>query len=154
MILICRFANPEQYLFYLAHTLQEAILVSFKYPRTWEFPSWLSRLGTQLVSMRIQVQSLTLLSGLRIQHCLVGHRCCLDPMLLWLWPWPTAAAPVWSLVWELPYATGVTLKTKKKNYPGTRYQTTEERTPLGPGIRQLKKEHPWRKLSWDQVSDN
>ena len=34
-----------------------------------EFPLWLSRLRTRLVSMRVQVQSLALPSGLRIQHC-------------------------------------------------------------------------------------
>ena len=34
-----------------------------------EFPSWLSSYGTQLVSMRIKVQSLALLSGSRICCC-------------------------------------------------------------------------------------
>ena len=34
-----------------------------------EFPLWLSRLGTQLVSMRMQIQSLSLLSGSRIWRC-------------------------------------------------------------------------------------
>ena len=34
-----------------------------------EFLLWLSGLRTQLVSTRMQVRSLTLLSGLRIQHC-------------------------------------------------------------------------------------
>ena len=34
-----------------------------------EFLLWLSRLLTQLVSMRMWVQSLALLSGLRIRHC-------------------------------------------------------------------------------------
>ena len=38
-----------------------------------------------------------------------------DPVLLWLWCRPAAAAPVWSLAWELPYATGVALKSKKQN---------------------------------------
>ena len=33
-------------------------------------PSWLSRLSTLLESMRIRVQSLASLSGLRIQRCL------------------------------------------------------------------------------------
>ena len=33
-----------------------------------EFPSWLSELQTQLVSMRVQVPSLSSLSGLRIRH--------------------------------------------------------------------------------------
>ena len=30
----------------------------------------------------------------------------LDPMLLWLWCRPAAAAPIQSLAWELPYAIG------------------------------------------------
>ena len=34
-----------------------------------EFPLWLSGLNTPLVSMRMQVQSLVSLTGLRIQHC-------------------------------------------------------------------------------------
>ena len=34
-----------------------------------EFPLWLNGLRTRLVSMRIQIRSLTLLSGLTIQHC-------------------------------------------------------------------------------------
>ena len=34
-----------------------------------EFPLWLSRLRTYLVSMRMQVGSLASLSGLRIWHC-------------------------------------------------------------------------------------
>ena len=35
----------------------------------WEFPLWLSRLGTLWVSMRTWVWSPALLSGLRIWHC-------------------------------------------------------------------------------------
>ena len=35
----------------------------------WALPLWLSRLRTQLVSMRMWVQPLTSLSGLRIWHC-------------------------------------------------------------------------------------
>ena len=50
----------------------------------------LSRLGPNVVSVRTRVRSLALLSGLRI-------RC-------WIWP----------LAWELPYATGVAIKGKKK----------------------------------------
>ena len=37
-----------------------------------------------------------------------------DPALLWLWCRPTAAAPFPLLAWELPYAAGAALKTKKK----------------------------------------
>ena len=42
----------------------------------------------QLASMKAQVQSLALLSGLRSQwsvNCDVGHRHDSDPVLLWLW---------------------------------------------------------------------
>ena len=45
--------------------------------------------------MRMQVWSLASLSGLRIWHCCdcgVGHRCGLDPALLWLWLWRRPAA--------------------------------------------------------------
>ena len=66
-----------------------------------EFLLWLSSLRTQLVSMRTWVQSLGLLSGLRIQQCCR----------------PASMALVPPLAWELPCATGAALK-KKKN-PGT-----------------------------------
>ena len=46
--------------------------------------------------------------------CGIGHRCGLDPTLLWLWSRPAAAAPFPLLAWELPYAVGVALKSKKK----------------------------------------
>ena len=36
-----------------------------------------------------------------------------DPVLLWLWHRPAAAAPVQPLVWEVPYATGAALKSNK-----------------------------------------
>ena len=43
--------------------------------------------------------------------CGVGHRCGLDPLLLWLWRRP---ALIWPLAWERPYATGAALKDKIK----------------------------------------
>ena len=46
--------------------------------------------------------------------CGVGHRCGLDPVWLWLWWMPTAAAPSQSLAWELPHAWVQPLKAKKK----------------------------------------
>ena len=55
-----------------------------------------------LVSMRIWVQSLALISGLRI------WRCCE------LWCRPAATVPIWPLAWELPHALGVVLKRLKK----------------------------------------
>ena len=77
------------------------------------------RLGT----MRFRVQSLALLSELRIQHChelwcSVGRRHGSYLVLLWLWCRLAAVAPVRPLVWEPPYDTCAALrrkKTKKKN---------------------------------------
>ena len=44
----------------------------------------------------------------------VGHRCGLDPELLWLRHRPVATAPAGPLALEPPYAVGVVLKRKKK----------------------------------------
>ena len=66
------------------------------------------------------IQSLALLSGLRIQHC---HellcRCpkhSSDLASLWLWCRPAAAAPNRPLAWEPPYP--MTEGQKKKSNPG------------------------------------
>ena len=87
-----------------------------------KFQLWLSGLMIQLVSMRMQVQSLASLSGLRIWHCCkLQQRLQMQFGLLWLWCGPVAASPIlslaWvlSLAWEFPYATGVALKKKKKS---------------------------------------
>ena len=40
----------------------------------------------------------------------IGRRCSSDPVLLWLWHRP--AAPIRSLAWGHPYATGVIIKRK------------------------------------------
>ena len=45
--------------------------------------------------------------------CGVGHRCGLDPVLLWLWC-RLATAPIRPLAWEFPYAVGEGLKKAKK----------------------------------------
>ena len=52
-------------------------------------------------------------SGVAVS-CGVGYRHGLDPMLLWLWQKSAAAAQFRPLAWELPYARGVALKSKKK----------------------------------------
>jgi len=66
----------------------------------------------------MQVQSLaSSKTGLRIQCCCscgIGRRCVLDPISLWLWHRPAAAALIQSLAWELPYALGAALKRKRK----------------------------------------
>jgi len=48
----------------------------------------------------------------------VGRRHSLDPALLWLWCRPAAAAPIQPLFWELPYAVGVGLRSRKKEKKG------------------------------------
>ena len=42
-----------------------------------------------------------------------GCRCGLEPVLLWLWCRPAAAALIRPLAWEAQYATDVALKSKK-----------------------------------------
>ena len=63
------------------------------------------RLGT----MRLRVQFLAWLSGLRFRHCRGS-----DLALLWLWCRPAAVAPIRPLAWEPPHAVGAALKKKKK----------------------------------------
>ena len=46
--------------------------------------------------------------------CGAGRRGGSDPALLWLWHGPVATAPIGSLDWEPPYATGAALKRQKK----------------------------------------
>ena len=46
--------------------------------------------------------------------CSIGHRCSLDPMLLWLQHRPAAAAPTQLLAREFPYVVDVALKIKKR----------------------------------------
>ena len=53
-------------------------------------------------------------SGIALS-CGVGCRLGWGPMLLWLWLWPAAV----SLIWELPYATGVALKRKENKQTKT-----------------------------------
>ena len=48
--------------------------------------------------------------------CSVGRTCGSDLEWLWLWCRLAAAAPIWLLAWEVPYAIGVALK-KKKVFP-------------------------------------
>ena len=68
---------------------------------------------TQPVSMRMRVQSLALLSGLRsgaVVSCGVDCRHDSDSMLLWLKYRPAVATPIRPLAWGCPFATGVFLK--------------------------------------------
>ena len=84
--------------------------------------------------MRLWVRSLASLSGLRIMHCCelcgIGHRCGLDPALLWLWHRPAVAAPIRPLAWELPYATGVALKSTQKKPHTHKMNNFTQQQPL------------------------
>lgn len=60
---------------------------------------------------------MALLSGsgtnVAMSYC-VHLRCGLDPAWLWLWYMPASVAPAQPPAWELLYATGATLKYKRK----------------------------------------
>ena len=64
--------------------------------------------------------------------CGVGHRCGLDPELLWLWHSQAFAAPFRPhrpLAWELPYAVGAALKNKnKKNWDTSNLELITNKT--------------------------
>lgn len=50
--------------------------------------------------------------------CGVGRKLGLDPELLWLWHRPAAVVLIQLLAWELPCASPMALKRKKKCHPG------------------------------------
>ena len=81
-----------------------------------EFPLWLSRLWIQLVSMRMWVQSLALLSELKdpVLPWAIGSRCGSDPVCLWLLHRLVAAALIQPLAWEPPYAAGAAYRKNKQ----------------------------------------
>ena len=67
--------------------------------------------------MRLRVQSLALLGGLRsgiAVSCSVGCRHGSDPALLWLWCRPAATAPIRAQAWEPPYAAGAAQEIAKR----------------------------------------
>ena len=70
----------------------------------------LGELKSDIVSRRMWVQSLALLSGLRIWHC---YKLWLGLVLLWLWCRPAAAVLIRCLVQELLYGADVPPPQKK-----------------------------------------
>ena len=68
----------------------------------------------QLVTTRLQFHachhSVGYGSGMAVS-CGIGHRCSLDPALLWRRL--AAVVLIQTLAWETPYATGAALKSKK-----------------------------------------
>ena len=70
----------------------------------------------QLVSVRMQVWPLALLSGLGIQFChepWYRSQTQLGSQLLWLWHRPAGIGPIRPLAWELPYTACAALKSNK-----------------------------------------
>ena len=51
----------------------------------------------------------------------VGHRCGLDPVLLWLWCRPAATPPIRALAWEPPYAARAALEKAKRQQQQKNY---------------------------------
>ena len=110
-------------------------------------------LMNQLGSMRRQVQSLTLLSGLGIWCC--GKLWCRSQtqlgsriaVLLWLWCRLAAAAPIWPLAWEPSYATSLALKRKKTK--------KQKKTRYAPSLKWLIDGYPAKWIqsmeSWDRI---
>ena len=107
---------------------------TLKTSKAWEFPLWLSRLRTWLISMRMGVQSLTSLSGLRSWHCCklqCRSKVQLDLALLWLCCRLAAADPIWPLAWKLPNATGVALKARKEKEKKRKKKPTKHQRQIG-----------------------
>ena len=50
----------------------------------------------------------------------VGHRCSVDPTLLWLWCRLMATALIGPLAWEHPYDVGAALKRQNNNKKKTK----------------------------------
>ena len=83
-----------------------------------EFLLWLRGLRNLLVPMRMWIWSLALISGLRIQcssKLQWGSQTQLDLALLW--HKQAAAALIWLIAWELPYAARMAFLKKKENGP-------------------------------------
>ena len=83
------------------------------------------------------VKDLALPQVVQVASSCAGRRGSLDPALLWLWSRPTAAALIQPLAWELPYATDVALKRKKKKIELSEdmfFQFTKSSECLTPGL--------------------
>lgn len=82
----------------------------------------------QLGSMRMLVQPLG--SSVDV-GCGIGHRVGSDPVLLWQWRRPAAAALIRPLIWELPCAAGAALKKREREKPDKPAETPWRGQGLG-----------------------
>ena len=76
-----------------------------------------------LGTMRLQLQSLASLSGLRIWHyheLRYRSQTRFRSALLWLWHRPAAVAPIGPLAWEPPCAARAALKKQRKKETTTK----------------------------------
>ena len=81
-----------------------------------EFPFWLSNSKPDWYPWECRFDSWPHSVGLGSSvalSCGVCHIWSSDPTLLWLWCRLAAAAVIWPLAWELPYAVGAALKKKR-----------------------------------------
>ena len=81
------------------------------------------QIRNQLVTIRLRVLSLALISGLSIQHC--REQWYSRSVLLWLWHRLAAVALIRPLAWEPPYAVIAALKRKKKKKKRRKKQTNK-----------------------------
>ena len=58
--------------------------------------------------------------------CVVGHRCGLDPELLWLGRRLGATAPIRPVSWEHPYAVGAAQEMAKRPKTKTKNKTKKQ----------------------------
>ena len=83
--------------------------------------------------------------------CGVGPRCGLDLALLWLWCRPAAAALIQPLAWELPYAVGAALKSRRKEGRKERERERERERKKERKKKERKKEKKRKKLAREQL---
>ena len=93
------------------------LFISFKKINIQGVPIVVQQKRIHLRTMRLQVWSLPLLSGLTIQRChelWCRSQTSLDPVLLWLWHRLVATALIRPWTWEPPYATRVAQEMAKR----------------------------------------
>ena len=66
--------------------------------------------------------------------CGIGCRCCLDPVLLWLWCRLAAEALIRPLAWEPPCAMGAALEMAKKKRKKERKEIGKESSKKEMGL--------------------